>query len=74
MKYLQHKDGGVSTVSDDDYEENYLVGSGGFKGAGIGGDKRLDPDWKELTEEEARALNPQLFGETDPAVAFCELR
>lgn len=30
--------------------------------------------WEQTTEEDARATDPRLFGEPDPAVTFCELR
>ncbi len=74
MKYLRHKDGAVNSVTDADFEENYLIGADGFKGAGHPGPKILDPDWTEITEDEAREAHPPLFGAVDPAVAFCELR
>ena len=30
--------------------------------------------WEQVSEEDARAADPRLFGEPDPAVMFCELR
>jgi hypothetical protein len=73
-KYLRHKDGAVHSFTDEQFEENYQISGNGWKGAGLPGPKTLDPDWTELTEDEAREANPQLFGAVDPAVAFCELR
>lgn len=30
--------------------------------------------WEQISEEVARAADPRLFGEPDPAVTFCEMR
>lgn len=30
--------------------------------------------WEQISEEDARTVDPRLFGEPDPAVTFCELR
>lgn len=66
-RYVRHKDGAVQSITDEDFAENYLIHPGsGFKGAGQGGTV-LDPDFTEVTEDEAREACPQLFGGPDLA-------
>lgn len=40
----------------------------------IAPDADIPEGWEQITEEDARAADPRLFGEPDPAVTFCELR
>jgi hypothetical protein len=65
-RYVRHKDGAVQSVTDEDFAENYWINSIGFKGAGQGGTV-LDPDFTEVTEDEAHEGCPQLFGGPDLA-------
>lgn len=66
-RYVRHRDGAVQSVTDEDFAENYLLDArSGFKGAGLGGSV-LDPDFTEVTEDEAREACPQLFGGPDLA-------
>ncbi len=60
-KYIRNADGGVHSVTDDHFDEHMLVTT-------QNGSRYLKPGIAEITEAEARAAHPQLFGQPDPEV------
>lgn len=62
-KYIRNEEGGVTSVTDEHFE-NVL------QETSESGRRYLRHGWSEITEEEARKAHPQLFGAPDPQVTY----
>lgn len=63
--YLRNEKGGIQSVTDEHYAKHLTVGTndgGTFPIPGI----------TVITEKEARAAHPQLFGAPDPQIVFTD--
>jgi hypothetical protein len=69
-KYVRNIDGGVHSVDEDFLEERIKEDRNGRSGPNVPGPKFLPHGWSEITEEEALAESPQLFGAHDTRVIF----
>jgi hypothetical protein len=69
-KYVRNIDGGVHSVDEDFLEERIKEDRNGRSGPNVPGPKFLPHGWSEITEEEALAESPQLFGAHDDRVIF----
>ncbi len=63
VKYIRNEHGSIHSVEDDHYDE-YLTTTT------PSGNVFLKPGFTEVTEDDARSENPQLFGEHDPAIVY----
>lgn len=63
MKYIQNAAGGVLAVTDEHATQYLTVHDDA-------GNEQPKPGYKFLTEKQAKADNPQLFGLADPQVIF----
>ncbi|WP_158862003.1 hypothetical protein [Leifsonia sp. AG29] len=64
-RYIKNENGGVHSV-DDEHVERFLTA---YSDNGI---PYLKHGITEISEEEARELNPQLFGANDPQITFTD--
>jgi hypothetical protein len=69
-KYIRNEAGGIHSVDEDFLEENIKEDSAGRTGKAAKGTKYLPHGWSEVTEEEAKAAHPQLFGAHDPQIVY----
>jgi hypothetical protein len=69
-KYVRNIDGGMHSIEEDFLEERIMEDRNGRSGPNVPGPKFLPHGWSEITEEEALAESPQLFGAHDPRVIF----
>lgn len=68
VKYVRNLEGGIHSVDEELLENKILEDAAGNTGARARGPKYLPHGWSELTEDEARASHPQLFGAPDPQI------
>lgn len=69
-KYIRNEAGGVHSVDEDFLEHNIKVDSQDRTGSAAVGTTYLPHGWTEITEDEAKAAHPQLFGARDPQIVF----
>lgn len=62
VHYVENENGGVHSVTTD-HLQTYLQTE-----PSPAGKRYLLPGWSELTEKQARAKHPQLFGAPDPSI------
>lgn len=67
-KYVRNADGGVHSIDEEMLNERILEDAAGNTGSRARGPLYLPHGWKYLTEDEARAAHPQLFGAADPNI------
>ena len=63
-KYIVNEEGGVQSVTDEHFEDVL------HEPSEDSGRRYLKHGWKEISESEARALHPQLFGKADPQITY----
>lgn len=59
-RYVKNEFGGIHAVTEAHFNGLHLITPNGTK--------VLQPGWSEVTEDDARAAHPQLFGAWDPDV------
>lgn len=63
--YIRNEEGAVTSVTHDHFLNRLHTRT-------AAGNTYLRPGYKEVTEKEARAANPQLFGALDPRIVLTD--
>lgn len=64
-KYIKNEEGGIHSVTDEHYDK-YLTT------VTAAGNTFMLPGYEVVTEKQAKAANPQLFGAADPQITFTD--
>jgi hypothetical protein len=64
-KYIRNEEGGIHSVTSEHYDKHLTETT-------AAGNVFMLPGYKEITEKEAKAAHPQLFGIADPQITFTD--